>query len=46
MELSNLFNEDQVQLILALLRGEATVTQLGPVSTGRCDIARHYLELF
>lgn len=40
MELSDMFNEIQIQLILALLRGEATVKLLGPVSTGQCDIAR------
>ena len=40
MELSDMFNANQISLILALLRGEATVTLLGPVSTGHCDIAR------
>jgi hypothetical protein len=40
MELSDMFNANQISLILALLRGEATVTFLGPVSTGHCDIAR------
>ena len=39
-ELFDMFNANQIPLILALLRGEATVTLLGPVSTGHCDMAR------